>query len=243
MSPRLLTIRYSFALALASCLTAIGCQDQPTLVGSGVVVGESYELRDFSRLTLQDQMDVTVLQGEGFAVEVTADDNLISLVKVVQDGDELRVGLAKPVRLQRATLVCVVHLPELKRVSTQGVTQLHLKTLTTQRLDVEMSGASRVDGEVYGGQLLLHLSGASRAELEGQVETLETSASGACTVNLRGLVATERTSVEVSGACSARVHALGELSMVASGASHIAFTGSPKVIRSDTSGASSIRPE
>ena len=106
--------RLGIWFALAACVLTSGCVAQPpVIVGSGVMVGESYDLQDFRRLSIHDSMDVTVLQGEGFAVEVSADDNVIEFVKVEQQGDELRIGLSKSLRLQRGRVVCVVHLPKL----------------------------------------------------------------------------------------------------------------------------------
>jgi hypothetical protein len=231
-------------LIWAGLIGCFGCgYAAPRIVGSGVITGQSYDLTDFERITIHGDIDVTVLQGEGFAVELSADDNLIDLVQIVQHGEELRIGWSRPVRLERAHVVCVVHLPKLTGAAVHGVSKLHLKSLTADTLHVTVTGASRVDGELTGGAVTMEVSGASQARLVGQAETLDASISGASTAKLEGLTVSRRATIEASGASTARIHAIGELGMSASGASSVIYLGSPTITRSNANGASSIRPE
>jgi hypothetical protein len=146
-------------------------------------------------------------------------------------------------RLQNATLIAVVHLPELTAATVEGASRLRIPSLQADRLELEVSGASQVEGEVSAGQLALNLHGASRAQLAGHVGTLVAGTYGASDAQLGQLVAAQSSTIDANGASRARVHADGELSMVATGASNVSYTGTATVTRSEAHGASSIRAE
>jgi hypothetical protein len=239
-----MSVRAGIWLAVVSVTASAGCLYRPPLlVGSGKIVGESYELANFDRLSVQNTFDVTVLQGEGFAVEVSADDNVMEYIRVVQHENELRIGLSEPLQLEAASLVVVVHLPVLTSASVSGASKLRLKSLEADRLELDISGASQLEGNVTADELVLNLSGAAHAKLSGQAKTLMASVHGASSARLSQLVVSDSSTVEATGASTAHVRTDGQLAMSASGASHVSYSGSPNVTRSSSSGASSIGRE
>jgi len=85
---------------------------------------------------------------------------------------------------------------------------------------MELSGASRVKGDLTVGNSILVLSGASRAELSGSAADLR---------------------MELSGASRAGGDlAVGDARLVASGASRVELSGSAKDLDTDSSGASHV---
>jgi hypothetical protein len=76
-------------------------------------------------------------------------------------------------------------------------------------------------------------------QLSGETERLNIEVSGASNVNAENLKA-ENARVETSGASKVSVFATDELWVNASGASKVAYSGSPKNFTNKTTGASSV---
>ena len=210
--------------------------------GSGNVVTQSFDCVDFDALHIGNAFHVRVIQGQEYGVEVQADDNVMEIVEVIQKGTTLQIGLLRKHMVTRATLNATVTMPEVANLVASGASRIEFASpIASNELSVEISGASRLTGNVETGQLRLSLSGASRAELDGTSDSCFVNASGASRVQLDELVSKTMT-VDVSGASSAIVYANRTLAASASGASKVGYSGDPTIKKSETSGASSISP-
>lgn len=106
-------------------------------------------------------------------------------------------------------------------------------------MKIGMSGASKFAGRITADKLDVGVSGASGITLSGKAEQVRFGASGASKGQLGNLIATKM-SVGVSGASRANVNVVEEISVGASGASTVDYTGSPRVVGMETSGSSSV---
>ncbi len=88
--------------------------------------------------------------------------------------------------------------------------------------------------------LKLNAGGASKIKINGEAKKLESETSGASEIDAEKLKV-EDAETEASGASSVTVSSANELKANASGASSVYYTGEPKNIIQDSSGASSIK--
>lgn len=129
-----------------------------------------------------------------------------------------------------------------------GDAKLTVSGASTARLngslrDVEavVSGASTLElSDLAADEVELEVSGASTATLGGSGGRVDVSASGASRVDL-GAFEAEDADVEAEGASRVTVSASGTLNARASGASHVYYTGDPRLGRVDVSGASRVQ--
>ncbi len=112
--------------------------------------------------------------------------------------------------------------------------------VASEPLELDVSGASKVTGEIDGPLVEIDLSGASRVELTGIATAVNVVASGASTAELSDLNAEDAT-VAVSGASTVRLFVTGHLDAQASGASNVTFHGEPELGRIEESGAASVK--
>lgn len=227
---------------LSGCFPTIGGAQ---VVGSGRSTTQEYDFKDFTRVNIGSAFEATVTQGESYRVAVTVDDNLVQYLDVRVTGDTLRIGL-KPLAalsLRNMTLRAEVTLPDVEGLDFSGATRATVNGFKNdKRVDVTVSGASQLSGDLSSGELRVDASGASRVELTGSTGPLQATASGASTLRLAGVTATDAR-VDASGASNITVNASGRLTGGASGASSIRYTGSPSSVQVDTSGASSVRQD
>ncbi len=114
-------------------------------------------------------------------------------------------------------------------------------TLTTREMELDASGASNIIlALLEASKLDVDASGASRITVTGKAERLEADCSGASGLDLVNLSAV-RASLDCSGASSAKLRVTEELSYEVSGASSLRYHGTPRITKSEVSGASSAK--
>lgn len=213
------------------------------VVGSGNVITKDYDFSGFSRVAVGNAFKVEVQQGQSYAVSVTVDDNVEQYLDVKQEGDQVRIYL-KPrlmLSLRNVRLEARITMPEVTGLDFSGATRATVTGFeSNKRLDVEVSGASRVSGDITAGETSMNVSGASTVELRGAATGLDLEASGASTLKLADMPASDAR-VRASGASRIQVNVSGSLTGDASGASTVEYEGKPTNVRVDTSGASSVR--
>lgn len=190
--------------------------------GSGNVVTETREVRDFKGVDVSGVFQVEIVAQKDFSVEVEADDNLIPLVRT-----EVRGG--------------VLHIETERRISTNN--GLKVRIAAPDISDIDASGAAKVNlSSAKSDELSLHTSGASKINVSGEAAKFFVKVSGASNIDAANL-STVDADIDASGASKVSIFATGDLRMDASGASKILYSGNPKNVDKSSSGASSVREQ
>lgn len=217
------------AVTLASALLAGGCSHHThtdhvvgsdLVIGSGRIATESRPVAAFGAVTVDGPLLVQLQAGCARALEVSAEDNLLALVRSELRGDRLHLFLAP--------------------ASISTTQPLVVRACFAELREIEASGAARIEVEgVRGERLSTALAGAASAELSGNVDRHELRLSGASRSRATELRSRE-TIAALSGASYASVAVSGELRVEASGASTLEYLGDPQLV-STVSGQSVVR--
>jgi hypothetical protein len=232
--PLLLLLLLTFTSALAG-----GCE--PMRYGSSETVTLTPTVDELQRLAFSNEVRATVVAGSPSRVEITVNQNLQDQLVVRTSHGQLEVGMQDGYDYQRLILNVRVTMPAVESIVLGGASSADLlgfEQTSVAALNVEVSGASRLSGQVAADRLKLDLSGASRAQLGGTTRELSLVASGASEAGLDQLQ-TADASVELSGASRAVVLVEREIRGEASGASILVVRGSG-AMNVSTSGASSV---
>lgn len=106
-------------------------------------------------------------------------------------------------------------------------------------MSIELSGGSRVTGDISADDVNLELSGGSRIELVGSADNLVANGSGGSHLEL-GSFPVDNANIEISGG-GATVDVSGTLDLDLSGGSRVLYDGEPKLGDIDLSGGSTFR--
>jgi hypothetical protein len=213
----------------------------PSITGSGNIVTQEETFTGFDKVEVSNAFKVDIRQGETFNVVIRVDDNLVQYLEVVKRGSMLKIGLEPGGHnVRNAIMEAEVTMPELTGLKLSGASHGTISGFkSTKALDVDVSGASRLRGDIEAGDARFDVSGASQVTLRGSAQDVKVNASGASTVELGSLPANDA-NVEASGASNVTVNVSGKLDAEASGASNVYYLGSPTLGRVKTSGASSV---
>ena len=203
----------------SDCITVTG--KGPMLNGSGSLKTEVRPVATFSAIRLSDVGARVVIVRTGTeSLEVTADDNLVSLfTSEVKDGT-LYLSVAKDRSLSGKRPVYKVTVSDLRQLG--------------------ISGSGTVDATGLDGEgLAMSVAGSGEITAAGRVDDLTISISGSGSCNAADLSA-KRAKVAVRGSGDLTVNAQDELEAIVSGSGSIWYVGSPK-ITSNISGSGSIK--
>lgn len=188
--------------------------------GSGNVVTETRDIKGFNGVDVSGVFQVEITAQKDFVVEVEADDNLIPLIKTEIRGGVLHIETERRIKTA-SSLKIRISAPDIDSIQASGVSKVNLANVDNNELRIDTSGASKIN-------------------LNGETARLSIEVSGASSIDAENLKA-EAVAVNASGASHVSVFATGELRSDASGASRIVYSGSPRSIEKNSSGASSIR--
>jgi hypothetical protein len=231
--------------ATVTLLLLAGCTmyAPPTIVGAGQPVTAEKDLSGFSKIDASSAFQVDVSWADGYSVVITVSEKVTPYLDVTVQGDTLRISLKPGLTVTGATgpMVAKVTMPKLTGLNLSGATHTNVGGFKSgDPLDVQVSGASQLNGSLEAGDVRSQLSGASRMTLAGKGQKLALEASGASQGNLEAFAVTGA-SVELSGASQATVNVTGKLDVNASGASTLRYTGSPTMGSVESSGASTVQ--
>jgi hypothetical protein len=210
------------------------------LIGSGNLETEEYAFTDFTKVEIGSAFEFEINQSSSYSINVTADDNVIDYVQVSQVGQTLKIRLERVSFLGPVTLRASVTVPQLHGLTASGASHGTVSGFSSSEdLDITVSGASRVTGDITAGNVEFDISGASSIQLEGSADDMVADVSGASSLNLDDFTV-NNADVDFSGASSGTINLDGRLDADLSGASRLWYIGEPTMGDINTSGASTI---
>jgi len=210
------------------------------LVGSGNLETEEYAFTDFTEVEIGSAFEFEIDQSGSYSINVTADDNVMDYVQVSQDGQTLKIRLRRFISIGPVTLRASVTMPQLHGLTASGASRGTVSDFSsTEDLNITVSGASRVTGDIAAGNVDFGISGASTIQLEGSANDIDANVSGASHFNLEAFTV-NNADVNFSGASSGTVNLNGRLDANLSGASTLWYIGEPTSTDINTSGGSTI---
>ena len=211
---------FILALAIGLIFTpSCSVGDMAGIKGSGTSKTEQRSVTGFKRVDAGGALNVEIDANKDFSVSVEADDNLLQNIKTEVSGDTLKIysdGKISP----SAKLNVKISMPSIEGLNLSGASDGKITNVRADSLELKASGASEVT-------------------ISGETKKFEADASGASEIDAENLKV-EDGKVEASGASSASVSVTNNLEADASGASSISYTGEPKSLKQNASGASSI---
>jgi len=216
----------ALALAAASVVAGAllaGCGDisitigdgESKVKGSGVTATETRAVAAFTAIDATGVGKLKLRVGEEDSLKVTADDNILPLIKTeVKDG------------------VLVLSTKGATNSKTDIVFEATAKTI--RRL--ENSGTVSIDAKGFnGGELSVEASGVGSIMLAGRVDSLKAQLSGVGSLEAEGLTA-DRVQTDLSGVGSASVRAEKSISGSVSGVGSLTWKGAATEVSTNVSG-------
>ncbi len=252
-----------FSILLAVVLAAVVL---PSGCGLGGTVTQKKDFANFSSVDVENLFTVQITRSDSYSTTVTASKDLLDYLSLSKEGETLKVYLNPrhaftDFTLKAQTLKVAITMPVLHelrlsgavrgtiggfkssndfKLEVSGASSLAIDKIEVGNSEFEISGASKVNGNMKGKDMQIEISGASTIKLEGSANDLSLKASGASRLDLLNFNLTTA-NVNLSGASEATVNAKEKLDVVLGDASRLYFHGNPTIANLSISGASTIK--
>lgn len=212
------------ALLFAGCIG-----DTAPVIGTGEPVTREIPVAMLNGITLEGSMDVTVVRGDTQRVEVTAQPELIDLVKTKVDNGMWKVTTTSDYKSDREFTVRLT-LPMLNTVIIEGsgnVMSGQVFNTGKTHLAVKGSGSIAID-TLHEGLLEAVIDGSGSISVNGTCRELELTSEGSGGLHALGLAANEA-ELNLRGSGSAEVTVISSLEAELSGSGGLRYRGKPEV--------------
>jgi hypothetical protein len=197
--------------------------------GSGVIVKETRDVNGFDRVSLSGIGDVTLVQADNEALEIEAEDNVISNITTeVRDGT-LYIGFGQKSVIPTKPIRFYLTMRDIHGLETKGISNIKSDEVQTDKLEIGISGTGNIDIErLVAESLTVNVSGAGNFTCGGQVDQQEINLSGAGNYNGEDLQSKE-TKVTITGLGKVTVWTTENLDVTISGGGEVDYYGSPQI--------------
>ena len=210
--------------------------------GSGMVISETRQVEDFTRVALSGIGNLYIEQGDEDEITIEAEDNIVPKIITRVNGGKLYIEMEHGFNIiPTEEINYYVTVKDLEQVQVSGAGNVTIDNeMNIGDLDVDLSGFGSVDiYEVYGNEINVTLSGAGDIEISGVVEKQRIKISGAGNYKA-GDLQSQEADVVVSGLGDTTLWVEDELSVVISGGGNIDYYGNPHTSRT-ISGLGNLR--
>lgn len=220
---------------LTSCIFNIN-----GIKGNGNITKENRIITDFSDLEVSGAYKVYLTQGSSTSLTIEGDENLMQYVTIKNVDNDLIIGSKENLNPTKKMIIYLTF-NKLNSIDLSGACELISQDqLTFDEIKLEGSGACEYDMNVVANTVNFDFSGASEIKMKGRANKVNFDASGASRIKCFNFVIQE-CNVDLSGASEAKLNVIKNLSIDISGASLVEYKGGAKIVKQETSGASSIR--
>lgn len=239
----LMALMCAMLASLASCNGTIGTP----VTGSGIMETRTFVYSDFSKLEIDNAFVAEITKADSFTLTITTDTNIFDYLDVRKSGSTLHIGLQRNHIYIGTSQKAVITMPALSSLivsgasktqttgfssttttvfEVSGASRLELSDIKTGNANIEVSGASRMSGNLTMADGNFNISGASTIEVTGIAAGITADISGASNGRLEQFTMINA-NMRVSGASSTTINVSGKLSANVSGASRVYYSGNP----------------
>ncbi len=215
-------------LRCLTCQQRENLDDQfDSLSGVSGDFSRSFDVENFSKLQIEGPFRVNINQGERYELSVTGSKESMDDVEITNRDGKLEINFDRPFSTVNSEMMEVnLSMPQLDAIRLNANAQVNVRNITTDQLDVDLSGSSKAFMEASTQRISINLRGASSLKLFGDSRQMDATLSGAAQLEALEF-AVDNASLETSGAAKAEVNVRQELNADAEDTSRIQYLGGP----------------
>lgn len=234
-------------------LPALACNTSGlgiTVNGSGNIITRTYDVKDFSRVTLAGFGDVFITQGESESLSVETDDNIFDHLDIRVIGDELVLGTKlDAILVPTQSIIFRLTVKDLNAITIGGSGNIYSEPLQTNDLKVTVAGSGEVDIKgLDGSDLSISVPGSGNITIRSiAVTTVDVAINGSGDIELAGKadqqtisvngngeyiagdLETSSADISIGGSGSLTVWVKDELKVRVNGSGDVSYYGRPTV--------------
>ena len=208
------------------------------ITGSGISRTEDRHVPSFTAIEVEGSGNVILSQGPVQSVVVTADENVLPVVKTEVVGNVLHIGFQPDTHVHSATrLEFRISVPEVTGIAISGSGDVQATgPLHSPALLLDISGSGSIDAALDAGDVQASIGGSGDIAVKGRADRIVATINGSGSLRARDL-ASSSANLRINGSGDAAVNATDIIAITLSGSGNVQYGGGAKAtIRSSGSG-------
>ncbi len=217
------------AMSFASGTQEDGFRDYGLVIGSGRSSTEDRSVPSFTGIDLQGSGTVLLTVGSPRSISVSADDNLLELVRTDVVGETLKLGFKPGTRVRTvAPLVFRVTAPDIQELAISGSGDIKGQSvIRADRLSLTVGGSGNIKAAIAVEEISASIHGSGDIDIKGSADTQEVRINGSGNYDAIDL-ASANAKIRVNGSGDATVAVRREMDVNIAGSGNVVFSGSPR---------------
>jgi len=239
----ILCILCAASVGFASGSQEPGFEGESRVVGSGRSATENRTVTAFTGIDLQGHGKVLLTIGSPRSLSVSADDNLLRIIRTDVVGGTLRMGF-QPGTIARtlAPLVFRITVPRIEELSISGSGDIvGQSVIRADRLVVSIGGSGDIRAEIAVEEIAASIHGSGNIDLSGRADSQGVRINGSGDYRARELESTDAR-VEIHGSGHVMIFVSRDLAVSTFGSGDVRYHGDPRVTVT-SSGSGTVRRE
>lgn len=137
-----LTVIVFFCLLFTSCMWRISFD---SLTGSGSIVSETRNVRDFSKIEITGMGKLIIKQSDEESLELEGEDNIINKIYAETKSDTLKIGFKNNLNIiPTKDIKFYLVVKDLTSITSNGSVSINGEDLNLKNLTIKLNGAEKV---------------------------------------------------------------------------------------------------
>lgn len=229
-----------FVSAFLAFTWLTSCSKMYSIEGNGHVTMDTRVVPDFSNIKSMGNFSVYIIQDSLYRVYVEAEENLQPYIETEVSEHTLLIKVHERRNIDNNYPVRVyVHTPDISGIELSGSGSIACDKLTTQNLDINLSGSGSVNISAFCNTIYSRVSGSGHITLSGESGKSDFNISGSGKINAYSLI-TESCFADISGSGSMYLTVKDFLDVSISGSGKVYYQGNASVTTHITGSGSVI---
>lgn len=215
----------------------------PGVIGDGNVTTKTREVTsEFQKIKVSRGIDVFLTQGNGFSLEVEADENLHNVITTEFDEDNnmLRISANENIKSSKAQKV-ILTVKDISSINTTSGSHVYSETgLNVDNLTISSTSGSHIDLDVDTSTLRINTTSGAGIDISGTTEKLNVAATSGSYIKANNLKS-ESTTVSATSGANITVNTTKELKASATSGASIKYEGNPEKVDKNSGVSGSIK--
>jgi hypothetical protein len=234
------TTKFQIFSALFVLLFATSsCLDEMFIEGNGITRTETRDAEGFNEIASNGDFTVTVMPGNSYSVEITAESNLLPYISTNVDGKTMKIRTTGIHSLRQTEPIEIyITTPVLNGLSLSGSGLIETGSFMSTDFDLSVSGSGDIQTKISSDKIKANVSGSGTIFIEGDAANTNFVISGSGKIKTYNLLQ-EQCQAAISGSGDMYVNASQLIDARISGSGRVYFVNHP-IVHTSISGSGDV---
>lgn len=205
--------------------------------GSGHTATENRKVKAFNEIEVSGAFKVNLVQDSSYKVAISADDNILKLIETDISGSKLKITIDAKSVCTDNPITITIGIRDLKAIKISGAVEIgSAAKINTGDLNLDLSGASKINLDVNATNVSTKGSGINEVVLKGQAASHRVDFNGSGKLKALDFIVAKY-EIETTGEADCEINVLSDLSVHTTGAATVRYKGTPSKINKSETGS------